>query len=90
MSERAPSWAKKPQQKCGTCKHLRPRSDGKPFWHGHAYACQWTPPEIAYPDSWRHHRGRSVTGNIGTYMAPGDGKDCPCWEKAAPRNGEQT
>ena len=78
--------AKKVQQKCGTCKWLRPRSDGKPFHHSHTYACQWRLPEgIKFPDSLRGYNWRSTIENLGkgalgSYMALGEGKECPCWE----------
>lgn len=77
------------QKKCGTCRFLRPRSDGKPFHHSHAYACQWRMPvEYKFPASMRGYewaqRLKSLSeGHIGSYMAPKEGGDCNCWE---PRN----
>lgn len=68
---------KKLQRKCATCKWLKPREDGKPFHHAHAYKCRWPMPEIALPAS----VARKVWNDTpGSYMAPSDGADCPCWE----------
>ena len=73
--------SKKVQRKCGTCKWLRPRSDGKPFHHSHAYACMWQPPRPqAWPESWVNQAERNRGEIIGGYMEPGAGKECPCWE----------
>ncbi len=69
-------------RKCGTCRWLRPRSDGKPFWHGHAYACLWRIPDtIKFPASWSDRDIENKQRRIAGYMAPGDGKDCACWEE---------
>lgn len=66
--------------KCGTCRFLRPREDGKPFYHSHAYKCQWVPPEILWPASVATHSTvRGLLYSPGTYMQPGDGNACPCW-----------
>lgn len=71
------------QKKCGTCKHLKPRDNGKPFYHGGSYKCLWQPPAIVWPASVQEGSHNDVRGRMespGTYMEPGDGKDCPCWE----------
>ena len=73
---------RQPVKKCGTCAFLRPRSDGKPFYHGAAYKCEWVPPAIVWPSSVRMNGFDSLSNMLkspGTYMQPGDGKDCPCW-----------
>jgi hypothetical protein len=77
---------KKVQQKCGTCKWLRPRSDGKPFWHRGAYKCQWVfPTDFQWPESITEGAYgspiRRLREGAGTYMAPGDGQRCPTWEQ---------
>lgn len=77
---------KSPARKCGTCRFLRPRSDGKPFYHAHTYKCEWNPPEIVWPASVRegsHNDARPYLRSPGTHMKPGDGTDCPCWEPKA-------
>ena len=73
------------QKKCGTCRFLRPREDGKPFYHGHMYQCVWAlSPDVKTPDSFRGHSFehllRSLRGGHGGYMSPKDGAACPCWE----------
>ena len=80
--------SKKPVAKrCGTCRHLRPRSDGKPFHHSHSYACKWRMPvEYKFPQSmlnyyeWGHRLERLRNGHIDSYMETKDGTDCECWE----------
>lgn len=75
--------SKKVQRKCGTCAFLRPREDGKPFYHAHAYKCLWMPPPITWPASvpeGAYDDPRNKLRSPGTYMRPNDGKDCPCWE----------
>ena len=76
--------SKKVQRKCGTCKWLRPRSDGKPFYHSHTYACLYAFPKIKWPASMREDAYnspmREMEKPIRGYMEPRDGKDCPCWE----------
>jgi hypothetical protein len=79
---------KKVQRKCGTCKWLRPRSGGKPLWHGGAYKCQWTiAAHFKWPDSVSERAYGSprlqMQNGPGTYMKPGDGKECPTWEQVA-------
>jgi len=93
MSEREPRWAKKPPQKCGTCKWLRPRSDGKPFWHGGSYKCTWIfPSDFKWPDSVDYRAHGSPIPKLqerpGSYMQPREGVECPCWEQAAPNDGK--
>lgn len=73
------------KKKCGTCKWLRPRTDGKPFWHRGSYKCQWPfPANFKWPDSITGHAYnspiRKLAEGAGTYMEPGAGENCPCWE----------
>lgn len=78
--------SKQPAKKCGTCKFLRPRSDGKPFYRDHSYKCLWVPPPIVWPSSVRLDGYGSLERKLaspGSYMRPADGKDCPCWEPVA-------
>lgn len=70
---------KAPQKKCGTCRYLRPRDDGKPFYYGNSYKCEWTQPAIIWPASVSTYDPRRRFVQPGTHMQPGDGKDCPCW-----------
>lgn len=87
MSEREPTWAKKPPQKCGTCKWLRPYSEGTRFHHSNSYPCTYEIPSITWPESMpagAYNSPRDVIDRpIKGYMRPGEGKDCPCWERKA-------
>lgn len=74
------------KQKCGTCKWLRPRSDGKPFYHANAYACQYMYPPIQWPASVAERSyndpRNDMEGSVRGYMRPNDGKGCPVWQSA--------